>query len=696
VRRIVAKALDKDPTLRYQCVSDLRADLERALADFKSQRGIPLGPAPPPAAAERPAGRKGKWLAAGLGLAVLAGATALVVRTRRPARLAERGAVVLADFANSTGEPVFDEALKQALAVDLEQSPYIDIVPEQRVRETLAYMGRPVNERLTGTLAREVCARQSAQAALTGSIVALGKHYVIGLEAVRCDTGDTLAREQVEAASREQVIESLGRAAASLRGKLGASLGAIERQGTRLEQATTSSLEALNAFSIGTARRIRGMDLESVSYFQRAVELDPEFALAYARLAAVYITMGETRLAAENASRAYERRERVSAREKLDITARYYETVTGELDSAIETYGLWARAYPRDYTPHANLASLYNQTGEFGRAVEESSQALRLNPSQPRPQATLARAQAALGQLAEARAICERATATSEHVTPHFLLYQLAFASGERQLMARQSEWARGRPDEHLMLLASAQAAASEGRLREARGTYQAAAGHALRAGLRETAAAIASAEALTEALFGNAAQARKRAAEALALARNRTALARAAAALERALSPREAAPLLEELGRRFPRDTLVTQLALPIAQALRELASGRPLQAIKQLEPAARYELGTHAPFLAPYARGLAHLETGRGAEAVHEFEKITTQRGVDPASPLYPLALLGLVRARAAAGDAAGGRAACADLRALWQGADRDAAVCQEAARECAQRLGSVAPAQ
>ncbi len=727
LERIISKALEKDRRLRYQTASDLRADLQRLKRDTDSGRVVGQAflpaespealpgqagmPAPQQAGMPTPqagmsaasstataaaapaipqAARKWwKWAIPVAAVVVLAAAAA-VWYFRRPPALTERDSILLADFVNTTGDAVFDGTLKQALAVQLEQSPYLNIFPEQRVRETLRFMGRSADERVTSAIAREICQRAGIKAMLSGSISSLGSQYVLALEAVNCATGDSLAREQAEARSKEEVLRALGKAASSLRGKLGESLSSIQKFDAPAE-ATTSSLEALKAFSLGDAERSKAREANAIPFYKRAIELDPNFAVAYARLGVMYGNAGEFELFDQYVKKAFELRDRVSERERFYITAHYYSS-TGELNKQLEAYQLFIQTYPRDSIARNNLALLYNNIGQYQKALDEANEAVRLNPDQPTHRANLGRAYRSLNRLAEAKATFEQAIARKrDTVSTHAGLYFIAFVEGDTAGMQRQAEWARGKPGEHTMLSTQAQAAAFQGKLRESRDLRRRAVEVALQRNLKESAANITAAGALNEASFANSRQAREEAQAALAIARGFQALTNAATAFALAGVAGRAQAIADELHKRFPTDTLVNAVDVPIIRATMELQRGKADKAIELLRAAGPYELGiaglgAGGGLGAIYIRGQAYLGAKAGKEAAAEFQKILDHRGVAPVSPLYPLAQLGLARASALAGDVAKARKSYQDFLALWKDADPDIPVLREAQAEYA----------
>jgi len=695
LERTIQKALEKDRKLRYQSAADIRTDLQRLKRDTESGRA---------AVTTADVGVKAARKSTGLRWALVSGTTILVIgiavggwliRTRKAHALTQKDTIVLADFTNTTGDPVFDGTLRQGLSVQLEQSPFLSLVSDQRIQQTLRLMNQPLDAKLTPEIARELCQRAGSAAVLDGSIASLGSQYVLGVKAVSCRTGETLAEEQERATGKEQVLGAMDKAAAKLRGKLGESLNTVEKFDTPLEQATTSSLEALQAFSLALkAKHEKGDDAAAVPLFQRAIRLDPNFSMAYASLGTSYNNLGETRLAAENVRKAYELRERVSEREKFYIESHYHDYVTRDLEKARQTYELWAQTYPRDRVAPNNLGAIYSALGQYDKRLEAKREAFRLDPASAWAYAVVVRSYLFLNRLDEAQAMAEEAQA--KRLDSPWLrdwLYEIAFLRNDAAGMAQQVSWSAGKPGvENVLLQEEAQTAAYTGRLGKARELSRRAVASAQRAEEEETAASYEAEAALREALFGNAPEARQRAAAALAHSTGRDIQYGAALALAITLDAGRAQVLGDDLGKRFPEDTLAQFNYLPTIRAQLALGRGDSSEAIEGLRVAAPYELGTpdvggFRPALYPvYVRGEAYLAVHRGADAAVEFQKILDHGGVVQNEPIGALARLGLARAYALQGDTPKARAAYPDFLALWKDANPDIPILKEAKAEYA----------
>jgi serine/threonine protein kinase/tetratricopeptide (TPR) repeat protein len=726
---IIGKAVEKDRKLRYQHASEIRADLQRLRRDSESGRiiAVDFPPEDAPAAAApvresststRPSSGR-QWLPAAVqtGAAPIAGAEQTRVRPRwrtawkyalpvivlgaaavvairyshRAPRLSERDSIVLADFENNTGEPVFDLTLKQALSAELEQSPFLNILSDSDVREALGYMGRPAGTPLTGDIAREVCERSGSKAVLGGSIASLGSHYVIGVNAIDCGDGDSLGREQVEAGSREQVLASLDKAGAHLREKLGESLASIERYGTPVAKATTGSLEALKAFSLGQQAREQQGDAASIPSYKRAIELDPDFALAYATLGVVYANLNQTDTASEYTAKAYSLRDRITEHERFYITAYYQGYVIGDLEQEMQTYEAWVQAYPQEYLPYYDLGYDYNSLGQFERAVEETQTALRLKPNDSDIYNNLGVIYMCMNRLDQSREILRQAISKKPNdAILHGSLYTLAFVQGDEAEMERQASWGGSRvPESDYMLSLEADTAGYFGQVDKARGLSRRSIEAARRNNEAEEAALRAASDALREAEFGNSGQARKDVEEALAIDDGRSIQIIAALALARGGDIARAQTMADTLEKKYPNHTFLRAYWLPSIRAAVEIQRNNFDHAVRLLQPTVRYELGIPAPVqvgtLYPvYLRGLALLKKHDVHAAMAEFQKMIDHSGIMANFPTAPLALLGVARAQALSGDNAGAQEAYQRFLAVWKNADPEVPILRAAKAE------------
>ena len=698
LEEIINKALEKDRKLRYQSAAEIRTDLQRIKRDTQSER-IAVPDARPAAesinvTAVEPnvASPAGRWKLFALGGVLIAGLIggAFYFRFHQSGRSTEKDTIVLADFTNTTGDPVFDGTLKQALATDLAQSPFINILSDNRVADTLRLMGRSPSDRLTQDVSREICLRSGSKAVLAGSIAAIGNHYVIGLNAENCDTGDSLGREQGESTSRENVLQVLGETATKFRKKLGESIVSIQKYGRPLEQLTTSSLEALKVATEAIQADIKSGPQAGLPFTERAIELDPNFAWAYYEIGIEYANLGQTSLSIQNFKRAFELRDRVSDRERFMISAGYFDQGTGEVEKSNQQLHLWIEAYPRDSEPHLFLVFNYGELGDLIKAEAEAREALQLDPT-GLSYADEIYAYFALDRLDEAKATADEALSLkSDSPILHLSVYGLAFLRGNAAEMQHQLAWATGTPGvEDIFLSAQSDTETYYGRLRSAREFSRKAQESARRNDAKETAAGWQVAAALHEVELGNLAEARQVASAALALSSGRDVELPAALAFAWAGDAARAQKLADGLNSEFPLSTLVQGYWLPCIRGAVELEKGDATKALTVLQPALPYDLSiglSYDGMFPPYIRGQAYLRTGNGSEAAAEFQKILDHRGVVLNYPLGSLAHLGLARANAVQGDTAKARAAYQDFFVLWKDADPDIPILKQAKAEYA----------
>ena len=704
LERIINKALEKDRNLRYQHAADIRTDLQRLKRDSESGRSSAAssGTAALP---EAPAGRRAKlWkFAVPVLLVVLLVAGGLYYRSHQTKHLTEKDTIVIADFANSTGDAVFDDTLKTALGVSLRQSPFLNVLSDSQVAETLKMMTRPASTKFTPEVARELCQRAGGKAYVAGAVGSLGSEYVLGLKAVNCQSGDTLAQEQVTAATKEKVLDALGEAASTLRGELGESLATVQKFDVPLVQATTSSLEALKAYSLGQKAHIEKGPAAALPYDQRAIELDKNFAVGYMAVGVNYYNLGELRRASEYVTKAFQLREHASERERLAITAYYYDTVTGELDKAAQTYEEEIESYPRESGAHANLGFVYGEQGQYEKAAETTRQALHLAPDKGRE--NLANYALALQRFNETQQIIHEAQARKlDTDILHNALYALAFLGSDSLAMAEQQRWFAGKPDyENEGLALASDTEAYGGHVGKARELTKRAVDSAVRADNKENGAIWRAIAAQREAAFGNPAAARQTAAAALKLApASQGAEAEAALAFAMAGDTARAESLAQELGKRLPLNTQMQSLWLPAIQAQLALNKKNPASALDALQAASAIEWGqiqfvnNISCLYHVYVRGEAYLAAGQGKEAAAEFQKILDHNGIVWNCWTGALAHLGVARANAlqsrtsqgADADAAHVRALAAykDFLTLWKDADPDIPILKQAKAEYA----------
>ena len=729
---IISRALEKDRELRYQHASEMRAEFQRLKRDTDTARALAassgsratahesgkqaamaqptLSPGSTPTVAVPPSSGAVKattvpvakkwnfWKIAAPSVVVLIALIAggIYYRSRRIKPLTDKDTIVLADFANATGDPVFDDTLKQALFIGLQQSPFLSILSEQKVKYTLSLMGRPSTERLTSQIAREVCQRTGSTAVVEGTISSLGSEYILGLGAVNCRTGDSLAQEQVQATRKEDVLKVLGQTIAQLRPKLGESLSSVQKFDVPLAEASTSSLEALKAFSLGVSAADSQETNAVVPYLQSAIESDPNFALAYSYLGNLYASdLNEPGLAAENIHRAYELRDRASEAERLNITANYYTFVTGEVEKGIKTFESWAKAYPRDPRPHLYIGYLSAYLGGYEDEVKESAGAIRLMPSLGHAYTNLIEGYIALNRLDEAKAVYRQAL---ERKTDFQFLrddrYDIAFLEGDSDEMKRQATAVIGQPGvEDMLFSAQADTEAFHGRLANARELTTRAMNSALKAEQRETVALWQLSSALREAEFGNAERAKQEVKRGLSIASTRDVETLAALVLACAGDASQARTLAENLQRQFPLNTTLNYYWLPVVRAYLALRSSHPDRAIESLEEAAPYELAFPLPqftsggtLYPPYVRGQAYLALHKGKEGEAEFQKLIDHRTIVGNFHLGSLAHLQLARSFAMQNDTAQAKMAYQDFLTLWKDADPDIPILKQAKGEYA----------
>ena len=704
LEEIINKALEKDPKLRYQGAAEMRADLQRLKRDTDSGRAAATGAEPPPLAgvavsavlgAGRTRGRRFLWIGSAAAVALGLAIAVWLFLPRHARALKPTDTIVLADFANSTGDTVFDDTLKQGLATDLQQSPFLNIVPDQKVRATLKLMNQSPDERLTGEIAQELCQRTGSKAVIDGSIANIGSEYVVGLNAVDCQTGESLARQQVQAAKKEEVLNALDQAATKLRENIGESLSSVQEYDIPLAQATTPSLEALKAYSLALRAEQTKGPTAALPLYQRAIELDPNFALPCLGLGNVYKTLGELEMANENYQKAYDLSSHVSDGEKYAISGLYHSYATGELQKADQAYELWSQAYPRNYAARNNLGVNYAAVGQYEKALVEIQEASHLNPDSAVPYAILIADYSRLNRLGEAKAAYQVAISRKlDNPYLHSFRYGVAFLEGDAEEMQRQVDWATGKSGaEDVLLSYQSDTEAFSGHLGKARGLSRQAMGSARRAGETETQAEWETNAALREAEFGNTAQARGETAAALALASTRDVQILAAIALARAGDFDRAQMMVDNLQKQNPLHTMINGYFLPTIRAAIEINRKNPAKAIEILQVAAPYELGNADPdpvvgaMMYPvYVRGQAYLLLHQGSAAAAEFQKFLDHRGVVVNCPLGALARLGLARAYALQGDTVETRAAYQDFLALWKDADPDIPILKQAQEEYA----------
>ena len=719
LERIVDKALAKNPDERHRTATDMLIDmrnvkrqLENAAENdrtalFHQPMRTPLGHQDVPrrvsgatAFSEQSAAHpvsSAEYIVNQVklhkrGALVLLGVLALAVfatlfwyfKQTRATLLTDKDTILLTEFDNKTGEEVFDRTLRQGLAVQLQQSPFLDIFPETRMRATLQLMSLSPDERVTRERAREMCQRQGLKAFIAGTIVKFERNYSITLEALNGQTGDQLALVQVEAEGKDQVLKALSRAATELREKLGESLSSIQKFDAKLE-VTTSSLEALKEYALGRNEQDRGRFIKAIEFYKRATEMDPNFAVAWLGLGLQYSNTTQPGLAAECLSKAFALSDRVSEDERARITYFYYQIVTGELEKAIEGQEAYVRSFPRAARGPGNLGNLYSITGQFDKAVVATGQALQLNPNTTIWPGNLAEALIGLNRFDEARDVCRRALDQKlDSTSIRERLYAVAFVNGDQQALQEQIAWAKDRPDEYRAVYWLAQSSSFRGQWRKSNEHLGRATELAERAKAREAIAVYTADHAVRAAWLGQFAQSTALAQSALKIERNRNVLTRAALAFALAGDAAKAQPLIQELEEKHPKDTLVNQVWLPEIKAAIELRKNNAQAALELLEATKRYEAS--AALSSQTLRSMVYLKLGQGAQAVAEGRKVLDHRGHAPLSLLWPLAHLTVGRGSAVQGDTAQARKSYEEFFALWKDADQDVPIFIDAKKEFA----------
>jgi serine/threonine protein kinase/tetratricopeptide (TPR) repeat protein len=718
LERIISKALEKDRNLRYQHAADMRADIQRLKRDTDTGRTaaassgtVPIvqdsvsrpvsGPAPSapssstgvtvapssgtiapassgtvaPAQEAAAVSAKKPWgkiaaIAAVVVAAVIGGG--LYLRSRQAGALTTKDTILIADFVNTTGDSVFDGTLRKALAVDLEQSPYLNVLSEGKVQQTLALMGKPSDTRLTPEIAREICQRSSVKALITGSIARVGNQYMVTLTAISAASNDTLAEVQDRAESKDSVLKALDSTASQMRQKLGESLASVQKFATPLQEATTSSLEALKSYTLGDQRHVVNDELGAATFYKRAVELDPNFAMAYARLAVVYSNFGQMSVSKPYLDKAFELKDRTSEPERLYITAHYYAD-NGQLEKGQASYELFKQTYPREITPYINMGVTFYQLGEFDKALAIGQEAIRIEPDEARGYNDAAQGYLGLNRPGEGKAVLLAGLQrNSGFVWAHDVLANIAYAQGDLAEMEKQETFLHDQPDLELNLnTRHGDIAAAHGQIQKAREFYEKGRQVAQRLQLKDSEATFLGSEAYALVMFGDAKQAVEICNAALALAPSYSARGYIAQALAFAGENKKTLELAALDAHDRPDDTVIQAVYVPVKQATVGLNTGDAKKALELMKPALQYDKATT---ISLYVRGLAYLKAGDGASAAGEFQKVLALSNYAPTDLLITFARLGMARAYALQGDTAKAKSAYQDILAFWKDADPD----------------------
>jgi eukaryotic-like serine/threonine-protein kinase len=652
----------------------------------------PTMPAPPveapgPLPAQKTEGMsRGKMIPIAVALGVSLVLAGWYWRSQTRSGIPERASVVVGDFANSTGDPLFDGSLRRAVVIQLAQSPYLNILPDRKLGEVLQDLGRTPDDKLTPALALEVCQRGKASALIVGSIQPTGGAYLLALEASRCADGRSLAHETVTVANQKAVLPRLGSMIDDLRRSLGESRASLQKFDVPVEQATTNSLEALKAYQLGLELRAHSKNLEARPAFKTAIALDPSFAIAYAQLGSSYSNEGETQESKQYFRKAFELRSRATEPERLYIVGRYFDIVTGELEKGSETYKLWTELYPDEWRSYNALANDANLLGRYDTVVDASKQTVRLEPNHNFGYINLLSGLIALNRIEEAKSICEQLIGRGHDDTfIHLDLFAIATLQRDQQALSREYEWAQKHPDDSAMRYALAQADAARGKIKQSTELFEQAAKLTAASGDSEAAANTLAISAEINSEMGRATLAQKKSEDAVKLGKNQIVLGLGALIASRAGNEKRTHEFLEQLDHDYPLATFNIGVYSPMARTTLAVAHGSSAAEITNLmEPTLPYEFGEVADLLPIYVRGASYLQIGSGKEAEQEFQRILDHHGVDAVTTLYPLSQLGLARCYALLGRKVDSRRAYEAFFSLWKDADRDLPILIKARRE------------